>query len=109
MLLQEIESPSCSQQPGRPHEINDCISQVVHWNRICPSKRSPVYGRPGRPIYNLVHCSRITSDTVPKTNWSLQYKGPQVFFARHGGDMAYLAYPTVAYSHVRGLRTNTYD
>jgi hypothetical protein len=30
-------------------------------------------------------------------------------FARHGGDIAYLAYPTVAYSHVRGLRTNTYD
>jgi hypothetical protein len=35
--------------------------------------------------------------------------GPQVFFARHGGDIAYLVYPTVAYSHVRGLRTNTYD
>jgi hypothetical protein len=33
----------------------------------------------------------------------------QVFFARHGGDFAYLAYPTVAYSRVRGLRTNTYD
>jgi hypothetical protein len=29
--------------------------------------------------------------------------------ARHGGDITYLAYPTVAYSHVRGLRTNTYD
>jgi hypothetical protein len=47
------------------------FSQVVHWNRICPSKWSPVYGRPGRPILNLVHCSRITSDTVPKTKWSL--------------------------------------
>jgi hypothetical protein len=47
------------------------LSPVVHWNRICPSKWSPVYGPPGRPIFNLVHCSRITSDTVPKTKWSL--------------------------------------
>jgi hypothetical protein len=45
--------------------------------------------------------------TVPKPKWSLQYKGTQVFLARLDGDIAYLAYPTVVYSHVRGLRTNT--
>jgi hypothetical protein len=33
-------------------------------------------------------------------------QGSTSFFARHGGDIAYLTYPTVAYSHVRGIRTN---
>jgi hypothetical protein len=32
----------------------------------------------------------------------------KVSFARHGGDIAYLACPTVAYSHVRGLSVSQY-